>query len=173
MAKKSSDSTIKFLIYILSFLIFVLLVLLLFIIPSIKAYKTAKADRYRYESQSQSLIAKKASMEEILSRQKRENSEIVKSFTTDFDEKSFLDFSNKYFENVQLKDMNESNSSSQFQMYTFSAKSLSKTPVDLYEFIDELDNYPSIIKINFPIVITSDGKSIDLQFEMSIYKQNN
>jgi competence protein ComGC len=173
MAKNSGDSTIKFLIYILLFLIFILLMLLLFIIPSIKEYKSKKSDIHRYTSQNKHLLEKQANLSEMIALYKKENNTTVKSFSADFNQSKFLDFAGKYFSNVSLVEGNVSHVQSQFQTYAFSATSQAKTPVDFYKFIDELENYPSIIKINFPITLVSKGQTIELNFNMSIYKQNN
>ncbi len=173
MAKNSGDSTIKFLIYILLFLIFILLMLLLFIIPSIKEYKSKKSDIHRYESQNRHLLEKQVTLSGMVEKYKKENNSTVKSFSVDFNQSAFLDFAGKYFSNVSLEEGNVSNIQSQFKTYAFSATSQAKTPTDFYKFIDELENYPSIIKINFPITLVSQGKAIDLRFNMSIYKQNN
>jgi len=173
MAKNSGDSTIKFLIYILLFLIFILLMLLLFIIPSIKEYKSKKSDIHSYASQNKHLLEKQSSLSAMVEQYKKENNATVKSFSVDFNQSTFLDFAGKYFSHVSLVEGNRSNMQSQFQTYAFSATSQAKTPVDFYKFIDELENYPSIIKINFPITLVSKGQIIDLSFNMSIYKHNN
>jgi competence protein ComGC len=172
MAKNSGDSTIKFLIYILLFLIFILLMLLLFIIPSIKEYKSKKTDIHRYESQNKHLLEKQVRLSEMVEKYKKESNTTAKSFSIDFNQSAFLDFAGKYFSNVSLVEGNETQIRSQFKTYAFSATSQAKTPVDFYKFIDELENYPSIIKINFPITLISNGEAIDLHFNMSIYKQN-
>ena len=170
MAKSSSDSTIKFLIYVLLFLIFVLLMLLLFIIPSIKNYKAKKSDFRTFKSQNKHLSQKQVELNQSIESYKKENSDLLKSYSTDFNKTAFVAFSKKYFTNVMLSETKEKSSNSQFREYTFKATSQAKTPEDFYKFIDDLENYSSIIKINFPITLVANDKSIDLDFNMSIYK---
>ena len=174
MAKKNkSDSTIKFLIYVLLFLIFVLLMLLLFIIPSIKEYKGKKSDFRSFSSQNEHLSKKQVALSQSIAAYKEENSDLLHSFTIDFNETEFVNHAKKYFTNVSLVKGNSKKPQSQFQEYTFQATSHSTTPVDFYTFIDSLESYSSIIKINFPITLNSRDGRIDLDFNMSIYRQNN
>ncbi len=170
MAKNSTDSTIKFLIYVLLFLIFILLMLVLFIIPSIKHYKTTRSDLATYTSQNKHLSQKQVELSRSIKAYKKEHAQMLHSFSADFNNTKFIAFAQKYFTNVSLSKGKEKDSQSQFKEYTFKASSQSKTPVEFYKFIDALQHYPSIIKINFPITLVSKGKNIDLDFNMSIYK---
>ncbi len=170
MAKNNSDSTIKFLIYVLLFLIFVLLMLVLFIIPSIKNYKTTKSDFATFTSQNRHLSKKQVALHKSIETYKKEHAALLKSFATDFNNSQFINFSKKYFTNVTLSKGEVKDSKNQFREYAFKASSQSKTPVDFYRFIDDLENYPSVIKINFPITLVSKGKNIELSFTMSVYK---
>ncbi len=170
MAKNSGDSTIKFLIYVLLFLIFVLLMLVLFIIPSIKNYKSKKSDFRTFNSQNVHLSKKQVDLSRRIESYKKENSKLLRSFSTDFNKTAFVAFAENYFTNVTLSKGMVKDSQSQFREYAFKASSQSKTPVDFYRFIDALENYPSIVKINFPITLVSKGKNIELDFNMSIYK---
>jgi len=170
MAKSNSDSTIKFLIYVLLFLIFVLLMLLLFIIPSIKHYKSKKSDFRTFTSQNEHLSQKQVVLSQSIEDYKKNNSNLLKSYSSDFNKTEFIAFSKKYFTNVTVVEGEKKDLKSQFREYTFKATSQAKTPVDFYKFIDDLENYSSIIKINFPITLLSRDKSIDLDFNMSIYK---
>jgi len=173
MAKNSSDSTIKFLIYILLFLIFILLMLLLFIIPSIKSYKAKKSDLGTYTAQNKHLSTQQVSLNQEIKAYKNDNASLLKSFSDDFNKTAFTTFASKYFTNVSLVEGKVKHTRSQFKEYTFKATSSSSTPVDFYKFIDALESYPAIIKINFPIRLVSKDKNIELDFNMSIYHQNN
>ncbi len=173
MKKNSGDSTVKFLIYVLLFLIFILMILLLFIIPNIKSYKSNKSDLKNYTSQNKHLSQKQVKLSQDIESYKKEHSELLKSFSDDFNETHFLTYAKKYFSNVSLKENPTTDKKSQFKVYSFKATSLSKTPNDFYKFIDDLKQYDSIIKINFPITIISNKNNIDLSFNMSIFSQNN
>lgn len=170
MAKSNSDSTIKFLIYVLLFLIFVLLMLLLFIIPSIKNFKSKKSDFRTFTSQNVHLLQKQVELSQSIEKYKEDNGALIKSFSNEFNKTEFIEFSKKYFTNVSLVEGKPKEVRSQFKEYTFKATSQAKTPVDFYKFIDDLENYAAIIKINFPITLRSKDKNIELDFNMSICK---
>ncbi len=173
MAKSNSDSTIKFLIYILVFLIFVLLLLLIFIIPSIKGYKAKRSDLRTYQSQNKHLSEKQVHLSKAIARYKKENSALLKAFSDDFNQTAFITFAKRYFSDVSLSRGKAKKDKSQFTEYTFKATSQASTPVDFYKFIDALEAYPAIIKINFPITLISSGNKIDVDFNLSIYQQKN
>ena len=44
-----------------------------------------------------------------------------------------------------------------------------KTPAKFYEFMDALQNYENIVKIDFPIKMRKDTKKIDATFGVKIY----
>jgi len=172
MAKKnSSESTIKFLIYVLLFLIFILLMLLLFIIPSIKHYKSTRSDYVSYVSQNKHLSKKQVTLSKEIKAYQKNNRALLDSFQSEFNQSAFVAFAEKYFSHVSLEQGAKKSANSQFQEYVFSATSQAKTPVDFYKFIDGLKKYPSIVKINFPITLVSKDKQIHLDFNMSIYKK--
>lgn len=146
--------------------------LLLFIIPSIKNYKSKKSDVHTFTSQNSHLSQKQVELSQSIEKYKQNNNKLLKSFSSDFNETAFIAFSRDYFSNVTLSKGEKKDIQSQFTEYTFKATSQAKTPVDFYKFIDELENYSSIIKINFPITLVSKDKNIELDFNMSIYKAN-
>ncbi len=170
MAKNKSDSTIKFLIYILVFLIFVLVILLLFIIPSIKNYKSKKSDLFTYTSQNKHLSQKQVDLGKNIEKFKKEQAGLLQSFEGDFNKTDFIHFAQHYFSDVKVKEGQLKQGQTQFKAYSFSASSQAKTPVDLYKFIDALDKYHAIVKINFPITLKSEHNNIDIDFNMSVYK---
>ena len=146
--------------------------LLLFIIPSIKHYKSKKSDLQTYKSQNKHLSQKQVDLSKNIEAYKKSHSALLNSFHEDFNQTMFLNFAKKYFSDVSLTQGKIKGGESQFQEYVFSATSQAKTPVDFYRFIDDLKAYPSIVKINFPITLVSKGKQINVDFNMSVYKQN-
>ncbi len=172
MAKSDSNSTIKFLIYILLFLIFTLFLLLVFIIPSIKEYKHKKAEYEMFRVQNESLILKEESIKIKLKDSMEKNSEILSSFKDDFNKTNFIEFSKSYFRDIDIKldDKNENNKNVRFKNYSFSAILKESTPSNFYDFIDALKNYKNIIKINFPIELTINKKGMHIKFELSVYE---
>jgi len=174
MAKSNSgDSTIKFLIYLLLFLIFVLLILVLLIIPSMKEFRTQRSDFKTYTSQNHHLSQKQVALSQEIADFKKEHNKALQLFSQDFNKTTFLAFAKGYFSQAKLTKGEVKNIASQFKEYTFKATTSSKTPRDFYAFIEALDSYPAIIKINFPITLTSKNNQIEVDFNLSIFKQNN
>ena len=172
MPKNNSDSTIKFLIYVLTFLIFILLVLVLLIIPSMKEYRTQKTNLKRYLTQNKHLSQKQVTLSQNIENFKVTHAKSLKVFEQDFNTTSFLKFLKKYFVDVSLDEQQTKNMQSQFKIFRIKAMTRSKTPKDFYTFIDNLAQYPAIVKINFPISLFSKTDRIALDFNISIYKQN-
>ncbi len=172
MAKSESNSTIKFLIYILLFLIFTLFLLLVFIIPSIKEYKHKKAEYEMFRVQNESLILKEKNTKLKLKDSIEKNSEILSSFTDDFNKSNFIEFSNSYFRDIDitLDNKNIDKQNARFENYSFSALLKDNTPSNFYDFIDALKNYKNIIKINFPIKLMINKNGMQIEFELSVYK---
>ena len=171
MAKSDSNSTIKFLIYILLFLIFTLFLLLVFIIPSIKEYKHKKAEYEMFRVQNESLILQEENIKVKLKDSIERNREILSSFRDDFNQSNFIEFSNNYFKDIGLNvdDKNSSKKNRSFKTYHFSALLKENTPANFYDFIDDLKNYKNIVKINFPIELVIKKDGMQIEFEMSVY----
>ena len=173
MAKNKGDSTIKFLIYVLLFLIFILVMLLVFIIPNIKNYKNNKSDVKSFTSQNTHLSQKQVELHQSIEAYKKDHQDLIKDFSQEFNKTQFMAYAGKYFTKVTLVDSPDKNTKTQFQEYLFTASSKAKKPEDFYHFIDALKGYSSVIKINFPITLTSKDDTIDVSFNISVYKQNN
>ena len=170
MAKNDSNSTIKFLIYILLFLIFTLFLLLVFIIPSIKEYKHKKAEYEMFRVQNEKLILQEESIKIKLKDSKEKNREILSSFKDDFNQSNFVNFSSAYFKDINISLEDEKNSKNRrFKTYHFSAILKKNTPTNFYDFIDDLKNYKNIVKINFPIKLMIKKGGMQIEFEMSVY----
>ncbi len=171
MAKNESNSTIKFLIYILLFLIFTLFLLLAFIIPSIKDYKHKKAEYEMFRVQNETLIVQEEGIKIKLKDSKEKHGEILSSFEGDFNQSNFIEFADNYFRDIDINsyDENDSIRSARFRAYHFSALLKEDTPTNFYDFIDDLKNYKNIVKINFPIELVIKKEGMQIEFEMSVY----
>ncbi len=171
MAKNQSNSTIKFLIYILLFLIFTLFLLLAFIIPSIKEYKHKKAEYEMFRVQNEILVVQEEGIKIKLKDSKEKHGEILSSFEDDFNQSNFVKFADNYFLDINIDsyDENDSIKSVRFKAYHFSSLLKNDTPTNFYDFIDALKNYKNIIKINFPIKLMIKKEGMEIEFEMSVY----
>ncbi len=169
MAKSSSNSTIKFLIFVLLFLVFVLLSLLLFIIPSVKSYKNSKRDLISLNSKNRSLAKEQFDLKANIDEIKAKNSRFFNEFDKKFDENNFKKFAQKFFSDVNLSKVKEQDLSSRFDRYQVFTISKHNSPTDFYAFVDGLQSYSKKIKINFPIIINTQNSKLELKFSVDIY----
>ncbi len=170
MSPTENSKTLKFAIFIMLFLVVVMIFVFIFVIPGIKEYKTKKAQYISLKHNKVSLINQEKDLKKKLAFLKKEHIDAIKSFSNDFNQTEFLQFSKKYFENIKLTLINKQKSENGLEIYKFSADFNAKTPIRFYNFIDGLKNLKSVVKINFPIKLTSEGQSIKLIFNMSVYR---
>jgi cell division protein FtsB len=171
MSKSSENSTIKFLIYVLIFLLSVLALLIFLVIPTIKSYKLNRSDLKTYNEKNENLILKEIELKKNIEIFKKNNNKLIKTFDNKFDEKDFIQYSNKYLKNIKLFKL-KGNSNQSFDDYNFTASTSTKSPKEFFEFVKNLKNYKSIIKINFPISLVSKPNKIDINLNMGVYKNS-
>jgi len=172
MIKGGMDTTIKFLIYLLVFLILVLIFVFLFIIPQIKTYKKVKSE-YNYNVKH-NLIYKEQQKDfnTKLSQLEKDNKKVIDIFSKKFDIEKFKSYSTNYFHNIKIVPLENDINSSALKIYKFNATLKSKNPREFYNFIKDLSKYDGLIKINFPITISSEKSLLNIFFHMSIYSMN-
>ena len=167
MSKK--NTTLKFLIFILIFMIVVFAFVLLFVIPSIKDYKDSKLSYSNSQNLQTELQKEQEELISTLNIIKNKNKNIINTFSQEFKENEFISFTKKYFNDATLVKVHNESNSSALDIYKFNAKIKAKNPKQFYEFVKNLQNYNGIIKINFPITISSKDNFLEINFHMSVY----
>ncbi|RUM65763.1 MAG: hypothetical protein DSZ06_04505 [Sulfurospirillum sp.] len=167
---KDDNGTIKFLLYVLIFLVIILLLLLLFIIPGIKAYKQSSTNLKNIKEKSLHLQKKELSVKERLEAFKDSKSKLNKKADTPFDLNDFKQYAQKFLKDVKI--IKTQNEDTNFEEYNVSASTATKSPKSFFDFIDALNKYNSVVKINFPIELISKDNKIDLKFNVNIYKNS-
>ena len=155
------------------FLLMVMLFVFVFVIPGIKQYKSKKAQYLYLQNANEKLVKVQDDLKSKLASLKKTHSAEIKSFSNDFNQTEFLLFSQKFFDNVKLTPKGQEKVENGLELYEFSADFNAKTPIRFYNFVDGLKNLKSIVKINFPIKLTSQNKAIKLIFNMSVYRLKN
>jgi hypothetical protein len=169
MIKNSKKSTTNFLVYLAVFIIVVLLFVFLFIVPSIKEYKSSKLESTMLEKQSVKLLDEQKKLEKALLKTKEENENIEKLFTNKFNKFKFIKYAKNYFYDIKLTKVENKSKSSALDIYKLNANVKANNPRLLYDFINNLSKYESIVKINFPVKISSAEGVLDINFHLSIY----
>ena len=169
---KNENSTVRFLIFILVFLILILLSLLIFIIPNIKSYKSSSRDLKLYKQKSMNLSLKEDELKKQIDDLKSQNAPIIKRLKNSFDLEDFKKFVSEKSALQDLKLVKIDNDNQSFDEYNLSAKTAHRSPKEFYKFLDSLNSYKNIIKINFPIKMTSQNDRIDLNFHIQVFKNS-
>ena len=169
MSLKSENSTIRVLIYILTFLVLILLILLFFIIPNIKEYKVSEVELKNIEKSIGDLKRKEESLKSELKNINSENSFIIDKFDKDFNKSKFIKFANSYLQDINLTEIKDKNSL-KFREYKFSAYTKNSSPKELFKFIESLKDYDSVVKINFPILLEKQNRQIFIKLVLDIYR---
>ena len=86
-----------------------------------------------------------------------------------FDADKFAQFASKYFTNVNLSEPKEAAKNGEISVYELTVTGSMKTPAKFYEFMDALQSYENIVKIDFPIKMRKDAEKIDATFGVKIY----
>ncbi len=163
------NRTLKMTIFLLAFLVIVMLFVFLFVIPSIKTYKSKRADYLQHLRLEKEIREKEALLRKKLEDVNASYATALHAFAKPFDEKAFLALASKYFSNSYLVPKSKHKSESGLQIYTFQADFDARTPVRFYQFVDALQQMGSVVKINFPIELESQGARINMRFNLSVY----
>lgn len=159
----------KLLIYVLVFIVACLVMIFVFLVPSIKEYKQVKYEsrmQIAASAQTQRLYdAKSKALNEI----KQNDKAVLDALENKFDIDKFALFASNYFTNVNLSEPKEAVKNGEISIYGLTLTSSIKTPTKFYEFIDALQSYENIVKIDFPIKMRKDAEKIDATFGVKIY----
>ena len=159
----------KLLIYVLLFIVACLAMIFGLLVPNIKEYKQVK-----YESRMQ--IAASAQTQRIydakskaLNEIKQNDKAVLDALESKFDADKFAQFASKYFTNVNLSEPKEAAKNGEISVYELTVTGSMKTPAKFYEFMDALQSYENIVKIDLPIKMRKDAEKIDATFGVKIY----
>ena len=159
----------KLLIYVLLFIVACLVMIFGFLVPNIKEYKQVK-----YESRMQ--IAASAQTQRIydakskaLNEIKQNDKAVLDALESKFDADKFAQFASKYFTNVNLSEPKEAAKNGEISVCELTVTGSMNTPAKFYEFMDALQSYENIVKIDLPIKMRKDAKKIDATFGVKIY----
>ena len=159
----------KLLIYVLLFIVACLVMIFGFLVPNIKEYKQVK-----YESRMQ--IAASAQTQRIydakskaLNEIKQNDKAVLDALENKFDADKFAQFASKYFTNVNLSEPKEAAKNGEISVYELTVTGSMKTPAKFYEFMDALQSYENIVKIDLPIKMRKDAEKIDATFGVFLH----
>ncbi len=157
-----SNSFVKVLFFLLLFLVILTMFLIVFIIPEMKEYKTKQAILKKYEK----IYDKNRARLNILKIKrdltyKKYKNDILK-YNNKFDFDTFKKVVNQNFVDANVKQMDNNKS--------ISINATLNSMKDFYKFVNILENYSNIVKINFPLVYKVNNNIVKINFDVTICK---
>ena len=137
----------------------------------IKEFKSLTRQNY---SQTSSYTKVKNEFEakfKNLEATKQKDGAIISAFEAKFDKDKFIEFASKFFSEVSLSKIEESdnNASEKFFRFRLNVTSSLRTPQKFYDFLDALSSYDSIVKTEFPIVMKGEKDKIHTTFNIKVF----
>ncbi len=163
----------KLLLFLIVFLVVSFSLIFILVIPKIKEHRILKAEHQRvlvHKTRVENLFLER---ESELNGLKAENAHAIKAFAQPFLPVELVDFARKFFTDVHLVKVAQSDYKKEFREYELNVTSSLKTPVNFYTFLEGLNRYSNIVQADFPIHLESAQKgSITSTFKIKVYDLN-
>lgn len=176
MSKKDTSleriDIMKLLIFVLAFVVVCFGMVFAFILPGIKDYRVLSAQN---RSQTAAYLKVKQTHDaklEALENTKQKYKDMIIAYEAKFNRQNFVNFVSTYLNDVKISDMDEPANKEKFYKYGLSVEASTKDPQKFYDFLDALEKYESIVKTDFPVIMSSDGERINIKFNVIIYGAN-
>ena len=157
---KNSNVIIKNILFLLLFLVVLTLFLVIYIIPQLKEYKTKQA----ILSRSEKIYNKNLNSLNKLKREKKltykRYKESIEKYNQDFNLEDFKNYVKNFLKDATVETTKDK------QNLTIQASITSKE--ELYNFIEKLNEYRNIVKINFPFIYKNDESNKKITFNVTI-----
>lgn len=161
----------KLTIFSLVFIIFMLIMVFSIAMPTIDKYKQASeinSEKRINLTKIEQIYNENLSVYENL---KSEHQRALNLLKNSFNEMKFISMAGKYFSNVYLSRPTILNDDPRYIINQVSVSAQMKNPQNLYDFINDLRNYDSLINVNFPIEMKSKDGYIETSFVIKIYQE--
>ncbi len=162
---------IRLLIWILLYLVIVFALIFILVIPSVKEYKRINSG---YIDSKAEFMAAQQEHDEIYDRLKvlqGRHRKITEAFESRWREDLFMAEAKKYFQKVELKQLDVNESDPHFKIYEINAHTKMESPANFYRFLDSLSSVPYVIQADFPIAFKSDGNEIEGVFRIRVFEE--
>lgn len=160
----------KLVLYTLAFVALCGCLIMFLVMPTFKEYKKALS-----ELSTQTHINKlvnedfQASLNR-LEHLKSENKALLEQFDADFNATHLLKFLDKYFDEADFTEIKNNGAKQEYLQYEFNVSAILDHPKQFYSFIDALNTYQSLIKLESPLDLKSrDDGEIDISFMLKVY----
>lgn len=160
----------KLVLYTLVFIALCAILIIFLVIPILKDYKNA-LNELSTQTHINKLINEdfQASLNR-LEHLKSDNKALLEQFDADFNATHLLKFLGKYFEEVDLVEIKNNDAKQEYLQYEFNLSAILDNPKQFYSFIDALNTYQSLIRLESPVDLSSrDDGEIDINFMLKVY----
>ncbi|TKX30453.1 hypothetical protein [Campylobacter estrildidarum] len=159
---------LKTIIFALSFITVCTALILFLLLPILKDYKNNNLKENSEIAIFNSVKTDLEISENKISKLKAQNNKILKQFDQGLNIKQLEVFLQKYFQNIQIKEINI-DKKEKYLTHKLNIQGLMNNPRRFYDFIDALQNYDSLIKIGYPFILKATQKGIAINFSVEIY----
>ena len=108
---------------------------------------------------------------QLYNETKSKHRHIIEAFETPFDMQRFKSEYGKYFIELSLSKLGDSNTSKWYEIYEVQTLSKIQSPVSFYDFLSAINKSAWIVGVTFPIDFTKEGELIRSSFKMQVYKK--
>ncbi len=160
----------KLMLYAMGFVAVFAGLILFLVIPILKDYK-AVLNELSTQTNINSIINEdfQASLNR-LENLKSENKDLFAQFDADFNATHLLKFLDRYFDEPNLKEIKNKGAKQEYLQYEFNVSAILDNPKQFYSFIDALNTYQSLIRLESPVDLNSrDDGEIDISFKIKVY----
>lgn len=162
-------SIVKMMLFLFIFLVVCILLVAFLLVPNIKQYKYVKIINDKNAFNLSKIKNIEAIQENEFNEFKSQNIKIFKAMKNTFNEDKFIKMASNYFDDVKLKKLPKIDKKENFLRYELKVVGDIHKPQNFYDFIDLVNKYENIIKIDFPIELTGTGPFISTSFNIKVF----
>ncbi len=142
-----------------------------YIIPSGKQYRKQKLAVHTLSKRVEKLYLAKTDINKKYNKFSKKHTAVLTAFSNTFNAGKFIETNKQYFQKITLTKLKKDKQFDVFDTYRVNAVSKIHSPENFYKFLQQINHEGWIIKIEFPIHFQRDGRLIDLDFTMRVYKR--
>ncbi|KAA6228867.1 hypothetical protein FMM55_00095 [Campylobacter sp. LR196d] len=166
---KSLDdiNTLKLIICVLSFITVCFALILFLLLPTLKNFKELNILENSHLATLQEEQANLQFNQERINDLKEANAHSFSQFEQKFNPVHFRELLEKYFQNVVMKELENTN-----ELYLTNNISIDASmdkPQNLYDFLDNLKNFESLVKISPPLIMKAQKTTTSIHFNAKVY----
>lgn len=164
-----SRQTLYIVILSLILTISVVIFSVFFLIPKGKEYRSLRLENKKEIARLELIERSHDQTRERLETLKKQNTKMLKAFSTPFNPETFSRKYSKEFTDLYLSEVTTFDKNGSFTVYEVNATSKITSPQSFYTFLDGINQSEWIIGVNFPIHFVRDGDKIRSSFRMKVY----